>query len=163
VPIFYEHIMIDNEKMSASKGNVVYPADWLKAATPELLRFFYNKKLMKTRSFSWQDLPGMYDDYDLHERVYFGLEDVGNPKEKEHMKRLYAMSQKDVPGKAPLSAPFDFCTMVAQAVTEKDLQTKGVEMLQRTGHVKPGASNAEKKALLGRLLLAGKWAQNHAP
>ncbi|MFH0957004.1 MAG: lysine--tRNA ligase [Candidatus Aenigmatarchaeota archaeon] len=163
VPIFYEHIMIDSEKMSASKGNVVYPADWLRTATPELLRFFYNKKLMKTRSFSWQDLPGMYDDYDLHERVYFGTEDAGNAKEKEHMKRLYAMSQKKVPGKAPLQAPFDFCTMVAQSVAEKDLQTKGVEMLQRTGHVKPGASKEEKEALLQRLLLARQWAQSRAP
>jgi lysyl-tRNA synthetase, class I len=163
VPIFYEHIMIDGEKMSASKGNVVYPADWLSAATPELLRFFYNKKLMKTRSFSWQDLPAMYDDYDLHERVYFGTEDVENPREKEHMKRLYAMSQKEVPSKAPLQVPFDFCTMVAQSVVEKELLTKGIEILQRTGHVKPGASKAEKESLLKRLILARDWAKGRAP
>lgn len=163
VPIFYEHIMIDGEKMSASKGNVVYPADWLKAATPQLLRFFYNKKLMKTRSFSWTDLPVMYDDYDLHERVYFGIEDVENPKEKEHMRRLYEMSQKDVPAKAPLQVPFSFCTMIAQSVSPKELSTKGIEILQRTGHVKMGISKDEKDVILLRLALAGEWARTRAP
>ena len=49
VPIFYEYLIIDNQKMSASVGNVVYPRDWLEIARPELLRYFYNKRLMKTR------------------------------------------------------------------------------------------------------------------
>src|SRR3989344_1029688 len=56
-PIFYEHLMIDNVKMSASLGNVVYPRDWLEGASPELLRYYYNKRLMRQRSFSWKLLP----------------------------------------------------------------------------------------------------------
>jgi len=34
VPVFYEHLMIEGEKMSASLGNVVYPGDWLEVAPP---------------------------------------------------------------------------------------------------------------------------------
>ncbi|HLG23762.1 MAG TPA: lysine--tRNA ligase, partial [Candidatus Nanoarchaeia archaeon] len=56
-PIFYEHLTIDNQKMSASLGNVVYPKDWVEVAPTEILRLFYNKRLMTTRSFSWKDLP----------------------------------------------------------------------------------------------------------
>ena len=69
-PIFYEHIIINGEKMSASLGNVIYPKDWIEVAPVALLRFFYNKRLMKTRSFSWIDLPKLYDDFDKHSEVF---------------------------------------------------------------------------------------------
>jgi lysyl-tRNA synthetase class 1 len=97
VPIFYEHIMIDGTKMSASLGNVVYPKDWLHCAPAELLRFFYNKRLMKTRSFSWKDLPNLYLDYEKHADVYFGKSRVENAKEEAHMKRLFEVSQLGKP------------------------------------------------------------------
>jgi lysyl-tRNA synthetase class 1 len=96
-PIFYEHIMIDGKKMSASLGNVVYPKDWLECAPAELLRFFYNKRLMKTRSFSWKDLPVLYADYEKHADVYFGKQKAGNEKEAAHMKRLFEISQMAKP------------------------------------------------------------------
>ena len=163
VPIFYEHIMIDNEKMSASKGNVVYPADWLKVAGPELLRFFYNKKLMKTRSFSWSDLPNMYDDYDLHERVYFGTEAVENDREKEHMKRLYEISRKEVPREMPLQVPFDFAVALAQIAPAKEMEKRGIEVLRRTGHIKGEIGEEDRKSITGRLALARKWAEMYAP
>ncbi len=163
VPIFYEHLMIDNEKMSASKGNVVYPADWLGVATPELLRFFYNKKIMKTRSFSWGDLPKLYDDYDAHESVYFGKAKVENEKEAEHMKRLYLISQHKVPSSFPVQVPFDFAVTIAQIVPEAELAVQGIEILKSTGHIKGKVSEAGKRALMERLMLAKRWAETHAP
>ncbi len=161
-PIFYEHIMIDNEKMSASKGNVVYPADWLEVATPELMKFFYNKKLMKTRSFSWGDLPNMYDDYDRHEAVHFGALMEENKSDELHMKRLYAMSQIEKPEKMPLQVPFDFAVSIAQ-VAGDDPVNKGVEILRRTGHVGDKVTEKEKEEVKHRLLLAKNWAEMHAP
>ena len=162
VPIFYEHIMIDNEKMSASKGNIVYPADWLKVATPELLRFFYNKKLMKTRSFSWTDLPNMYDEYDKYEQVYFSMRKDENEKDTEHMKRLYEICQIHAPKKPPVQVPFDFAVAVAQ-VAGSQLDKKGIAILQRTGHVKKDISEDEEKYINERLVLARNWAELHAP
>ncbi|MEK6852240.1 MAG: lysine--tRNA ligase, partial [Nanoarchaeota archaeon] len=63
-PIFYEHIMIEGKKMSASLGNVIYPVQWLEVAPPELLRVFYNKRLAQTRSVSWKELPALYAEYE---------------------------------------------------------------------------------------------------
>lgn len=103
VPIIYEHIMIDGRKMSASLGNVVYPKDWLECAPAELLRFFYNKRLMKTRSFSWKELPLLYLDYEKHAGVYFGKEKVENKKEEAHMKRLFEISQLGKPKEAGMT------------------------------------------------------------
>jgi len=163
VPIFYEHLIIDGEKMSASKGNIVYPADWLKVATPELLKFFYNKRIMKTRSFSWGDLPKLYDDYDMHESVFYGKTKVENDKEREHMKRLYAISQLKAPGKMPARVPFDFAAAIAQIACGKDLAAKGIEVLKRTGHISGSLSESDKKALSDRLMLARNWADMYAP
>jgi lysyl-tRNA synthetase, class I len=163
VPIFYEHLMIDNEKMSASKGNVVYPADWLNVATPELLRFFYSKKIMKTRSFSWADLPKIYDDYDAHAAVYHGEAKIGNEREKEHMTRLHEISLKGKPGRFQPQVPFDFAVTIAQIVPEKELLAKGIDILLGTGHLKEKPTGPGKKAILERLRLAKAWADRYAP
>ncbi len=155
VPIFYEHLEIDGQKMSASLGNVVYPKDWLSVAQPQLLRFFYNKKLMKTRSFSWRDLPNLYDDYDLHARVYFNEERVENEKEARHMKRLYEISQlKEVA--QPLHLPFSHAAMIAQIFEGEEAI---IASLKRSGHYE----ESKRNAILERVALARNWAQKYAP
>ncbi|MFH2027537.1 MAG: lysine--tRNA ligase [Nanoarchaeota archaeon] len=153
-PIFYEHIMIDNQKMSASLGNVVYPHEWLEVASPELLRFFYNKRLMKTRSFSWKDLPLFYDDLDYHARVYHGEDKVENEKELKHMKRLYEISvlNKDKP--SPIT--FAHATILAQIFeNENDI----VESLKKTGQYNKTYHNV----ILDRIRKAKVWVDKYAP
>jgi lysyl-tRNA synthetase class 1 len=162
IPIFYEHLLIDGEKMSASKGNVIYPADWLKVAPPGLLRFLYNKKLMKTRSFSWSSLPVLYEDYDMHERVYFGGKGVGNEKEREHMKRLYGISQISIPRKMPVQIPFDFAAMVSQVFPDEKI-SGAIEVFQSSGHIKGKLSKADTDSIRKRLSYARNWVQLRAP
>jgi len=161
VPIFYEHLLIDGEKMSASKGNVIYPADWLKVAPPELLRFLYNKKLMKTRSFSWNSLPVLYDDYDMHERVYFGDEKPENGKEREHMKRLYEISQISKCLK-PSQIPFDFAAMVSQVFPDEKV-SEAIEVFKSSGHIKGKLSKTDSEAIRKRLSFAREWVELHGP
>jgi lysyl-tRNA synthetase class 1 len=161
VPIFYEHLLINGEKMSASKGNVIYPADWLKVAPPELLRFLYNKKLMKARSFSWSALPALYDDYDLHEKVYFGKAEVANGKEREHMKRLYEISQISSPKKSA-QIPFDFAAMVSQAFPDEKI-SEAMEVFRSSGHLKGKIPQADAKRIKERLSYARIWVELHAP
>lgn len=158
-PIFYEHLIIDGEKMSASMGNVVYPKDWLNVATPELLRFLYNKKLMKTRSFSWKDLPMLFDDYDNHEKVYFGKENVENKKEEEHMKRLFEISQLKKKGYSG-NVSFDYAVMVSQIVPEKTFLDSSIEIMKKTGHLK-GTEDLDSVKM--RISLAREWAKKYAP
>ena len=153
VPIFYEHLMIDGKKMSASLGNVVYPRDWLRVAPAELLRFFYNKKLMKTRSFSWRDLPKLYDEYDTHAKTYF--EEGARTKEIRHMRRLYEISQlREV--EKPLNLPFSHAVMVSQIFSdEKEI----IKSLKRSGHYEKKKHNL----IMKRMEYAKNWASSYAP
>ena len=159
-PIFYEHIMIDGEKMSASKGNIVYPAQWLEVAPAELLKFFYNKKLMKTRSFSWSELPRFYDDYDRHEKIYFDGVNIENPRERDHMKRLYEISQLTKPRRNPDLA-FSFAVMLAQTIPRGRIE-RVKEILKETGHIKK-LREGDTDFIKQRLSHAKVWAEKYAP
>ncbi|MBI2143918.1 lysine--tRNA ligase [Candidatus Woesearchaeota archaeon] len=157
-PFFYEHLTIDGVKMSASLGNVVYPRQWLEVASPQLLRFFYNKRLMTERSFSWKDLPLLYDEYDKAAAVYSGKTVVENEKEKAHLKRLYEISNS--PDKAkiepPISLPFSHAAMVAQVFEdEKDIAGS----LEKTGHYQ----KEQHKQIMSRISLAKAWIRMYAP
>jgi len=156
MPIFYEHLIIDGQKMSASLGNVVYPRDWLEVAPPELLRFLYNKKLMKTRSFTWLGLPALYNEYDSYGRVYFGQEKPKNPKEAKHIKRLYEISQIRKPSKVQ-RVPFDFAAMVSSVFGEEQFG-QALKVFRESGHLrKPGPPDI--RALKQRLGHARRWAE----
>jgi len=155
VPIFYEHIMIDNQKMSASLGNVVFPKDWLEVASPELLKMFYNKRLMKTRSFSWQFLPNLYDEFDTLQRIYSKKLKLENKKEEQHKKRLFEISiVGDV--KKPLDLSFSHASIIAQiSPKEEDI----VKNLEKTGHYK----KSEHKLIMDRINKAKTWLDKYAP
>lgn len=151
-PIFYEHLMIDGEKMSASLGNVVYPKDWLEVAPVELLRFFYNKRLMKTRSFSWKDLPKLYDDYDSHAALYFGKTFLDNKKEEQHMKRLFEISN----GKEMVPITFSHASIIAQILHSEEY---AIERLEKTGHY----NKKDHGNIFKRINYAKNWLGKYAP
>jgi len=161
VPIFYEHIFIDGEKMSASKGNVIYPGEWLEAAEPEIMKFFYNKRLMKTRSFSWSDLPNMYDDYDNHMMVYFDKKEIKSERDAKHMKRLFEFSQIDKPA-LKKNIPYSFAALISQICKPEEGIERAVNLLKFTGHIKT-ISKKEREYLQERLILAKNWTEKYAP
>lgn len=152
VPIFYEHLMIDGRKMSASLGNVVYPREWLSVAESQLLRFFYNKKLMKTRSFSWSYLPNLYDDYDSHARDY---ESNREDKKSRHRKRLYEISQiGNVEKPVPLS--YSHAALLARVFPGED---EILASIKRSGHY----SEEVHDLILKRIRHAANWVKKYAP
>ncbi len=152
-PIFYEHLMIDNKKMSASLGNVIYPKDWLQVAHPELLRMFYNKKVMKIRSFSWQDLPRLFDEFDMLASVYAGKQSLENKKEEAHCKRLFEIAALKKPRK-PLAANFSLIATIAQ-IFRKDGEI--ISALKKTGHY------SDDKELKERIRQAKAWLDRYVP
>lgn len=154
-PMFYEHLMIDGVKMSASLGNVVYPHDWLEVATPQLLTFFYNKRLMKTRSFSWKDLPHLYDEYDDAASVFFGEKNPDNEKETSHIKRLYQFSNSGNVERH-LGMSFSHAAMLSQIFSTKDGL---LGSLRKTGQYKKEL----EKELLERISRASAWLRKYAP
>src|SRR3989344_1883205 len=154
-PIFYEHLMIDNVKMSASLGNVVYPKDWLEVAGPELLRLFYNKRLMTTRSFSWSNLPQLYDEYDYMAKIYLGKIKLENEKEELHYKRLFRISNLNEP-EEPLEITFSHAAIIAQVFSE---EKDAVKSMERTGHYK----KEFHKRIFERIRNAKVWLDKYAP
>ncbi len=155
-PIFYEHLMVDDVKMSASLGNVVYPTDWLKVASPQHLRFLYNKRLMKTRSLNWKDLSQLYDEYDHAGKVAFDITEEPNEKEKAQLKRLYDMSNFDVPDE-PLEMSFSYACVLAQ--TYEDDKDAIRAALKKTGHYQPLLD----EKIFGRIEKVKLWLASYAP
>ncbi len=146
VPIFYEHLMIDGKKMSASLGNVVYPKDWIEVARPEALKYLYMKRIMKSRSFSWKDIPVLELELDR------------------------ALSSKDsklveyagIKGRSLVPLPFDYAMVASLAQLfeqDKDL----IESLVHAGLLSKKLGKPEKEALLERIKHARAWVEKHAP
>ncbi len=154
-PFFYEHLTIDNQKMSASVGNVVYPKDWLEVAPPELLRLFYNKRLMTTRSFSWKDLPNLYDEFDKIASVHSGNVKLENKKEEAHYKRLFEVSHGKKIEK-PIELSFSHAAFLVQiSPNEEDI----IKSMEKTGHY----SREMHEQIFARLHNAKIWLKKYAP
>jgi len=125
-PIFYEHLIIGGQKMSASVGNVVYPAEWLKRAPAELLRLLFLKDPMRTRDFSWQALPQSFDELDDLERVYYGKRKLKDERDAYNAKRLFEIVSLKKPAKA-YAKKIAFSTLAELAKTAP--QQKRAEFL----------------------------------
>jgi len=152
---FYEHLFVDGVKMSASLGNVIYPSDWLKVATPQLLRFFYNKRLMMSRSFSWKDLPVLYDEEDYYAGVSAGEIILENKKEEAHIKRLFQISHGHAETRTcPVS--FSHAIVVSQ-ISNKDEDI--VKSLKKTGQY----DDARKDIIWERIGKVRRWLDKYAP
>ncbi|MFQ5800852.1 MAG: class I tRNA ligase family protein, partial [Candidatus Hydrothermarchaeales archaeon] len=147
LPIFYEHLMIDGKKMSASLGNVVYPHEWLEVAPPELLRFLYNKKLMKTRSFSWSELPRLYDEYDRIGAGYW------NDRLEPAQRRLFESSQIREPERPP-GIQFSLAAFLSQVFQDEEAFIKSIK---RTGHYSPETH----EVILKRAAYSANWAKRY--
>lgn len=148
VPIFYEHLMVDNEKMSASKGNVVYPKDWLEVARPEALKFLYMKKLMRARSFKWDDIPILELELD---RVLEG----SDVQYKDHKRFI------GVKGRKFVSITADY-GMIAFLVQLFDNEGQILDILKKTGKLSGNESKESVAALRERIALARSWVKKRA-
>jgi lysyl-tRNA synthetase class 1 len=163
-PFFYEMLLIDGKKMSASLGNVVFPSEWLRVAPPELLRFLYNKKLMKTRSFSWDELPRLYSDYDNHAAVFYGETAVPNEKERSHMTRLYEISQLEPPPEPrPRDIDFSFASLIAQIYDPKTRMAEAIQALRRSEVIGEDLVEGDIRLIEERLNHGINWIKMFVP
>ncbi|MFH0711324.1 MAG: lysine--tRNA ligase [Candidatus Aenigmatarchaeota archaeon] len=163
IPIFYEHLVIDGKKMSASVGNIVYPHDWLKVATPELLRLLFLKDPMRERNFRWTDIPNMFDEYDNLEKIYYGIKKVESKRDKINSKKLFEMLQiKPISKSYEHLAPFSVFLEIVKILPEKKQMKFTLNKLKEFGHLKK-VSKKNGKKILERLELAKAWQQKYSP
>jgi lysyl-tRNA synthetase class 1 len=162
----YEFFLVGGKKMSTSKGLGVSFVEVFEMLPPELLRFL----MVKTRPEATIDftpegntIPLLFNEFDKIERVYFGLERVSE-RERINAKRIYELSViGEVPERKPFRVPFDFASMLVQALpTEKRLE-RSIQILRRTGHLERELTDFEKVELEKRLNYAEKWVKEFAP
>jgi lysyl-tRNA synthetase class 1 len=146
VPIFYEHLMVEGKKMSASLGNVVYPKDWEEVARPEALKYLYMKRIMKSRSFSWRDIPNL--ELELDRAIL----------EPENKLVVYSA----IKGRALVSLPVDYATIASLVQLFPDSKEL-VSALQNAGLFPKKPSRDELFALRERIEKAALWVEKYAP
>ncbi len=146
VPIFYEHLMVDGKKMSASLGNVVYPSDWEEVARPETLKYLYMKRIMKSRSFSWSDIPNL--ELELDRAVL------------EEKNKLVDYSA--IKGRKLVYLPVDYSTVASLSQLFPDSE-KLVSALVEAGLFPKKVAGEELAALRERIEKARVWVEKYAP
>ncbi len=157
----YDFISIKGSggKISSSSGEVVSVRDVLEVYQPEVVRhLFAGTRPNAEFAISFDlDVIKIYEDYDKCERIYFGLEDVG---EKRRLKeaRIYELSQvAGVPPQAPLQIPFrHFCNLLQISAGDVD----------RAIDAFPGTESiiaADRERLRRRGVCGWNWILHYAP
>ncbi|MEA1924570.1 MAG: lysine--tRNA ligase [Candidatus Altiarchaeota archaeon] len=149
LPVIYEFFTLNGEKISSSKGNVITLGDWLNICEPEVLKYFMYKRLKKQRDIKLASIPSLVDEYDMAERIFFGLE------EDDKAGRMYELSQVKKPKK--LQIPYTLCAVLSQVVSDpgSDEITKRLE--------RQGYKDYNRERLKNRIRLAGEWSKRYGP
>jgi len=77
------------KKISKSLGNVVTSQRWLTYGTPESILLLLYKRITGARELGFEDIPGLMDEYNELENIYFGKTKVGNEAKLVKSKGLY--------------------------------------------------------------------------
>jgi len=160
VPVVYEHIQVQGEKMSKSKGNVITIPMLLEVMSAPEIKFWLNfGKISKARDISLDILP-LYNSFyfDKAEKIYFGELSTGNKREDLNYRRAYELATKRK-FKKPLMLSYDFAAFLSQ-IFEENLE-KVKEILKKTGHYEEEDKEIDERIKL-RLKCALNWVKKYA-
>ena len=155
----YEYLTLNGKKMSASKGNVVATWEWPEFAPPQILRLLFLKKPNKVRDFSYQNIPIYSNEFDQMQKAFFTKS--GEDKNLAQMKRLYEMSEIEIPKTIPPQMPFGIATMISQIIPEDKVVEKAEYLLRSLELVKGKLSKEDKIYIETRLKMAKNWIRNY--
>jgi lysyl-tRNA synthetase class 1 len=99
-PVVYEHFLVNGQKMSKSKGNVISVDDMLKYMLPEHLRYWmFQGRLTIAKDIVIKNIvPHIFDEFDRAEEVYFS-EKIDKSRESVNLRRAYEISVVNMPDK----------------------------------------------------------------
>jgi len=89
------------KKISKSLGNVVTSQRWLTYGTPESILLLLYKRITGARELGFEDIPGLMDEYNELESIYFGKTKVDNEAKLVKSKGLYEYVNLLNPPKEP--------------------------------------------------------------
>ncbi|MCD6381718.1 MAG: lysine--tRNA ligase [Candidatus Aenigmarchaeota archaeon] len=166
----YEFLLINGKKMSASIGNIYITQQMLEILEPEVFLFFYTKKSKKQRDLDLKHINRLVNDFDLAERVYFGVEKVKNEKEKVNWIRMYESAVKQISDHLPVRIPYRLAGLIVNVYQnklwdEEFVVDTSIELMKRTslGNIYKTIESEDKKCIYNRLLLVKNWIERFAP
>jgi len=154
IPIgfFYEYFLIKGQKMATRHGNVLTISEMLKVIEPEVLRFLYTKRWRKQRNVDLSNIHLLVGEFDFAEKVYFGLTEAKNEKEKMKLKKSYELAMLfDIPKKAPVRLSYEKIARLAKKYPSPKVEE---EIKNRTGVI--------NSQILNRIKLVEYWVKNYS-
>jgi lysyl-tRNA synthetase class 1 len=157
-PVVYEHFLINGEKMSKSKGNVITVPDMLKYMTPEHLRYWmFQGKLTIAKDINLSKMiPHLFDEFDKAERIFFRKETTNDKRRDNNYKRAYELAVVKPKGRPVFNVPYNILVEILKIAPEKNKTDFIIEKLKEYKHLEK-VSVIEKKYLESRLNLIGNW------
>ena len=157
-PVVYEHFLVNGEKMSKSKGNVITLPMVLRYMAPEELRYWmYQGKLTIAKDIRLKTMvPRTMEEFDKAEKVYFGKIEISNEKKRNNYIKAYKLAIVKVPERPPLRIPFRIAAQIVQLFDiEKEFE-KALEFVKISLNVKE-ISEDDKKVVRERLIRVRNW------
>ncbi len=162
MPVSYEWIVGgDGKRLGKSAGRILTLAEMIDIASPEISRYFFFRSqpsTHKTMDFEFT-IPKLAEDYEMSEKVYFGLDDSVPEKELEDIKRNYEVSQVGEVSEAFFQVPYSHLVSVVQTCDDWDSM---VQTLTRTGHM-DNASPTNLSHLTEKVDAVKTWLATRAP
>ncbi|EMR74399.1 lysyl-tRNA synthetase, class I [Thermoplasmatales archaeon SCGC AB-539-N05] len=160
--LVYEFILLKGKgAMHSSKGTALSADEMLHMTPPEVLRFLIMKN-QPNKHINFDPglgLLNLIDEYDQHERAYFGAEE--ETKGTKDLKKTYELSQPyKVPKKLPYQIPYRHLVTLVQ-ISNKWAEIK--QTIHRTGQVLTTIDNEDEERLKNRAKHASYWLNSFAP
>lgn len=149
-------------KISSSSGDVISLADVLEVYEPQVVRYlFAGTRPNAEFAISFDlDVIKIYEDYDRCERIYYGVDQVGEKREAKE-RRNYELSQLpdwSVADELPIQVPFrTLCNFLMITAGEIDRALEMHAAFDSSEHT------SQLPRLRRRAECAWRWITSHAP
>ena len=151
--------------MGSSDFKGITPEDWVSVAEPEVFRYLCLKnKPMKRIIIDPLKIPDYSDIYDHAERVFYGVEDVEQDKERFEIVRSYELAQMgEIPEIMPFQLKYSHAVTLVQVLPKDFLLQTAIERLKNTGLLVRDLNDFELRRIEGRLRRAENWLKKYVP
>jgi len=160
-PLVYEHFLVNGEKMSKSKGNVITVSDMLKYMTPEHLRYWmFQGKLTIAKDINLSKMvPHLFDEFDKAERIFFKKETTGDKRRDNNYKRAYELAVVKPKKKLLFKISYESFVEIVKILPEKNQPEFVIKKLKEFGYSEK-ISKTQMKYLEVRIDFIKNWVKD---
>lgn len=160
IHLMYDFIILKGAggKMSGSAGNAIALKDVLEVYEAPIVRYMFASTRPNTEFFISFDLDvfKVYEDFDKCERIYFNKKEAKDEKEYIKQKRIYELSQINIPEKQPIQPSFRHLKNLVQIYGDDFEKIKGY-------YKKEIKTDSDIEKLKQRTECSRNWVQKYAP